>query len=74
MRREQHALSTAVEEISADQLLQALDLGADRRLRHPERIRSLGKAAQVNNSDQSPQEIGRNICHAINRPQEFAYK
>src|SRR6185312_6797427 len=67
-RRERDALAAALEQVRADELLQALDLGADGGLRDPERVGGLGVAAQIDHSDQGPQQVGRYISHADTPP------
>ena len=62
-RRQADAGRALVEQVGAEQALQPLDLRADRRLRHAERVRRLGEAAQIDDGDQGPQQLGRNIGH-----------
>ena len=62
-RGQAHARRALVEQVGAEQALQPLDLGADRRLRDAERLRRLGEAAQIDDGDQRPQQFGRNIGH-----------
>ena len=63
-RGEAHARRALVEQFAIEQHLQALDLRADRRLRHTERIRGLCKRAQIDNCDQRSQQFSRNIDHS----------
>ena len=62
-RRQAHARRALVEQVGAEQALQPLDLGADRRLRDAERLRRLGETAQIDDGDQCPQQLGRDIGH-----------
>jgi hypothetical protein len=63
VRGQADALHAAVEHLAAEQELQALDLGADRRLGQAKRDGGLGKAAQIDDGDQSTQKIRRDISH-----------
>ena len=55
--------SSTIEQVATEQELQPLDLRAYRRLRHPELGRGLGEAAQVDDGDKRPQQVGWNIGH-----------
>ena len=56
-----------VEQFVAKKRLQAFDLRTDSRLGYTQRLRRLGKAAHVDNGDQCPQQVGRNIQHGLDR-------
>ena len=67
-RRQAHARRALVEQIGREQALQPLDLGADRRLRHAQRLSRLGETAQIDDRNQCPQQFGRDIGHATFAP------
>src|SRR5262249_23157929 len=52
--REAHARYTLVEQFITEHRLQALDLGADRRLGDPEGLGRLGKTTKLDDGDQGP--------------------
>ena len=62
-RGQAHARRALVEQVGAEQALQPLDLGADRGLRDAERLSRLGETAQIDDGDQGPQQLGRDIGH-----------
>ena len=63
LARERDPGRLAVEEIATKDRLQALDLRTDGRLSDAKRLRRLGEAAQINDSDKCAQQIGWNIRH-----------
>ena len=60
---ERHARRALVEQLRAEQHLQALDLRAHRRLRDAERLRGAGEAAQIRDCDEGSQQIRRHVDH-----------
>jgi hypothetical protein len=63
-RRERDAGRALVEQLDAEQRLQAPDLRADRRLGHALGPGGARKTALLDDQDKRAQEIGRNIRHA----------
>src|SRR5882724_10774 len=59
--REAHARCALIEQVVTEKILQALDLRADRGLRHAERSRRLGETAQIDDGNQGSQQVGRDI-------------
>jgi hypothetical protein len=63
-RSQADPLTGPLEKVGADELLQALDLGADGRLRDTEGVRGFRIAAEIDHCDQRPKQIGRYVGHA----------